>query len=100
MQPQAVRIAASLPAQSPACGFKTLFSMSMVTPTELQRHVAAAALYVEPTVSHSTGLHLVLGCWGQKALVARNEQLQKLVEESGKRAAMPDGRPRTAPLVR
>ena len=36
----------------------------------------------------------------QKALVARNEQLQKLVEESGKRAALPDGRPRTAPLVR
>ncbi len=36
----------------------------------------------------------------QKALVARNEQLQRLVEQSGQRATPPDGRPRTAPLVR
>jgi hypothetical protein len=35
----------------------------------------------------------------QKALVARNEQLQRLVEQSGQRAAAPDGRSRTSPLV-
>ncbi|KAK9843746.1 hypothetical protein WJX81_004818 [Elliptochloris bilobata] len=35
-----------------------------------------------------------------KALVARNEQLQRLVEQSGQRAAPPDGRPRTASLTR
>ena len=71
-------------------------------PTQLQQQMAAASLCVVLTVSQHIGVvfEWCLLAGRQKALVARNEQLQKLVEESGKRAALPDGRPRTAPLVR